>query len=329
MNRGRYPWCSRGRSTRVLPCGALSSSVVISSRPRRARPYRLHLLKKISLAFLGAQRSRFYGLAIDRSRQTAMHIQRPLWYYAVYYHEAQGRILFCRQKQKAILAVCPNLRATDPARIGQNWFPAAATCKENRTLFRGVHVLPGASAWLFRRGTVQQKHTYFEPREWEEQAPLNENAYYEALRSTLAHSLPPFFNGKQPIGIALTGGLDTRVLMAWRNAPPQTMPCYTWGGTYRDSQDVIVARKVADICKQRHQVVTVGSDFLSQFGRYAERSLYLTDVSVDVSRSPDLFVSERARQIAPVGIVVTYGSEVLPSCPGCLNPHGSDSPGVF
>ncbi|MGH9454162.1 MAG: hypothetical protein ACRD2O_09365, partial [Terriglobia bacterium] len=87
--------------------------------------------------------------------------------------------------------------------------------------------------------------------------------------------------------------------------------CYTWGGTYRDSEDVLVARKVAEACEQSHQVVTVGGEFLSRFPHYAERSLYLTDVCVDVSRSPDLFVSERAREISPVKVVGTYGSELL------------------
>jgi asparagine synthase (glutamine-hydrolysing) len=182
---------------------------------------------------------------------------------------------------------------------------------ENRTLFQGIHLLPGASSWVFRNAVNEQKRTYFEPREWEEQTPLDEDAYYRELRDALARNLPRFFNGKQPVGVALTGGLDTRVLMAWHNAPPHSMPCYTWGGTYRDSQDVLVARKVADACQQSYQVVTVGSEFLSQFSRYAERSLYLTDVCVDVSRSPDLFVSEKARQIAPVKVVGTYGSEVL------------------
>jgi asparagine synthase (glutamine-hydrolysing) len=99
--------------------------------------------------------------------------------------------------------------------------------------------------------------------------------------------------------------------MAWRNAAPQSLPCYTWGGTYRESQDVRVARKVAAACGQSYQVVTVGGDFLSRFAHYAERSIYLTDACVDVSRSPDLFVSEKARAIAPVKVVGTYGSEVV------------------
>jgi asparagine synthase (glutamine-hydrolysing) len=172
-------------------------------------------------------------------------------------------------------------------------------------------LLPAASAWLFRNGASEQRSSYFQPREWEEQTPLDAEVYYQELRNTLARNLPNFFNGKQPIGVALTGGLDTRVLMAWHNAPPHSLPCYTWGGTYRDSQDVLVARKVADACQQPHQVVTVGKEFLSRFSRHAERSLYLTDVCVDVSRSPDLFVSEKAREIAPVKVVGTYGSEVL------------------
>src|SRR5262249_39040329 len=148
-----------------------------------------------------------------------------------------------------------------------------------------------------------QRRTYFQSREWESQPILDPDAYYQELRTTLANNLPRFFNGKQPVGVALTGGLDTRVLMAWRNAPPQSLPCYTWGGTYRESQDVRVARQVASACEQPYQVVTVGKEFLSRFSRYAERSLCLTDVCVDVSRSPDLFVSEKARQIAPVKVV--------------------------
>jgi asparagine synthase (glutamine-hydrolysing) len=58
-------------------------------------------------------------------------------------------------------------------------------------------------------------------------------------------------------------------------------------------------------------VITTGSEFLSQFAHYAERTIFLTDVSVDLSRSPDLYVNEKVREIAPVRVVGTYGSEIL------------------
>jgi asparagine synthase (glutamine-hydrolysing) len=84
---------------------------------------------------------------------------------------------------------------------------------------------------------------------------------------------------------------------------------------FRDCQDVLVARQVARVCGQTHEVIEIGNDFLAQFPHYAERSVYLTEGGVDVRRSSDLYVSERAREIAPVKIVGTYASEVLNQIP--------------
>jgi len=44
---------------------------------------------------------------------------------------------------------------------------------------------------------------------------------------------------------------------------------------FRDCQDVRVARRVASACGQDHEVIEVGTEFLSRFPHYAERSLYL------------------------------------------------------
>jgi len=33
-------------------------------------------------------------------------------------------------------------------------------------------------------------------------------------------------------------------------------------------------------------VITAGAEFLSQFAHYAERTIFLTDAGVDLSRSP-------------------------------------------
>jgi asparagine synthase (glutamine-hydrolysing) len=269
--------------------------------------YLVHLYEE-DPSFPASLNGQFHGIVIDRSRQTVTLFNDRYGMHRIYYHESKDAFYFAAEA-KAILAVCPELRTADPRGLGE--LISCGCVLENRTLFQGIQLLPGASAWVFRNAANERRTAYFEPREWEEQAPLDEGTYYRELRDTVARNLPRFFNGKQPIGVALTGGLDTRVLMAWHNAPPRSLPCYTWGGTYRDSQDVLVARRVANICQQSHQVVTVGQEFLSQFSRYAERSLYLTDACVDVSRSPDLFVSEKAREIAPVKVVGTYGSEVL------------------
>src|ERR1700691_4672292 len=80
---------------------------------------------------------------------------------------------------------------------------------------------------------------------------------------------------------------------------------------FRDCQDVVMARKVARVCGQEHQVIPVDDNFLSQFPRYSERTVFLTDGCVEVKHAPDLYVNECAAKIAPGRITGNYGGEVL------------------
>ncbi|PYM24367.1 MAG: hypothetical protein DMD80_24115 [Candidatus Rokuibacteriota bacterium] len=259
-------------------------------------------------SFPAGLNGRFHGLLTDRTRGTATLFNDRYGMHRVYYHASPDAVYFAAEA-KAILAVRPELRRLDPQALGE--FVACGCVLENRTLFEGIHVLPGASSWTFRRGTVEAKRSYFEPREWEEQPLLDEGPYYRQLRETFARNLPRYFDGPEPVGVSLTGGLDTRMIMAWRRPPPGSQPCYTFGGTFRDCRDVVVARRVARACRQPHEVISVGHQFLSRFPYYAERAVYLTDGCVDVSRSPDLYINEKAREIAPVRMTGNYGGEVL------------------
>jgi len=251
---------------------------------------------------------RFHGLVANRRQGTVTLFNDRYGLQRLYYHESKDAFYFASEA-KAILKVRPELRRMDPRGFGE--FVVCGCVLENRTLFPGIYVLPPGSAWVFCDGALEAKSSYFEPKEWEQQETLTPEEYYHHLRSAFVGNLPRYFNGRERIGVSLTGGLDTRIIMAWRQAPPESFPCYTFGSIYRDNQDVRLARKVAKICGQSHQVITTGNEFLSRFPHYAERSIYLADACVDLSRSPDLYVNERARDIAPVRVVGTYGSEML------------------
>ena len=251
---------------------------------------------------------RFHGLLADKIHGNTMLFNDRFGMHRIYYHEAKEAFYFAAEA-KAILAVRPELRTVEPRSLGE--FVACGCVLENRTLFPAIHVLPGAANWRFRNGAIERKSNYFQPREWEDLPASEPESYYQELREVLERNLPRYFNGRERVGMSLTGGLDTRMIMAWHKAAPMSLPCYTYGGMYRDCQDVLRARQVASICEQSHEVIRTGDEFLSRFARYAERSVYLTDGCVDLSRSPDLYVSEKAREIAPVKIVGTYGSEIL------------------
>ncbi len=255
---------------------------------------------------------RIHGLAVDRRTQTALLFNDRFGLQPIYFHQAQDGFYFACEA-KAILAVRPELRAFDPRALGE--FITCGCVLEGRTLFPGIHALPPGSAWRFRAGPLVEQGNYFQPREWEDQEPLPEEEYYRQLRDAFAAALPKYFQGPEKIGVSLTGGWDTRVIMAQAMrsslAAPGALPCYTYGSAYRDNQDVKLARRVAQLCGQTHQVIPVGEEFLSRFSDYAERTMYLTEGGVDTRRVPDLYVSEQARRIAPVRMVGTYGSEII------------------
>lgn len=251
---------------------------------------------------------RFHGLVVNKSTGKALLFNDRYGLQRLYYHESPDAFYFAAEA-KAILKVCPECRVIDSRSLGE--FIVCGCVLENRTLFPGIDVVPPGSSWTFHEGRLEERDHYFQPAEWENQEPLTAEQYFGALRETFAQNLPRYFKGPERIGVSLTGGLDTRIIMAWHKAEPGSLPCYTFGSMYRDNEDVKLARRVAKTCHQSHEVITTGEEFLARFQRYAERTVNLTDACVDMGRSPDLYVNEKAREIAPVRMVGTYGSEIL------------------
>ena len=269
--------------------------------------YLVHLYEEDSHFPVGLN-GLFHGLIADRTHATAVLFNDRYGMHRLYCHQASDTFYFAAEA-KAILAVLPELRQSDPRSLGE--FVAYNCVLENRTIFKDIYVLPAASCWVIRSGAVEQKNTYFKPQEWEDQEPLDPEAYYRELRRVLSSNLPRYFAGQERIGMTLTGGLDTRVIMAWHKADPNSLPCYTFGGVFRDCEDVRIARQIAKAAGQSHETIEVGEDFLSRFAHYAEKTAYLTEGGVNLYYSPDLYASEKARQIAPAKVVGTYGSEIV------------------
>jgi len=269
-------------------------------------------------AFPASLNGKFQGLAIDRTRNKLTLFNDRYGLHRLYYHEANEGFYFAAEA-KAILNVRPELRALNPQSLGE--FVSCGCVLENRTLFKNVYLLPPASSWVFHDGKLNQKDAYFDPKEWESQQPLEPEAYYQALKTVFTRNLPRYFRAEGRVGVSLTGGLDTRMIMAWWKAAPGTLPCYSFGGMYRDCEDVVLARRVASVCGQSHEVIEVGEQFLTNFPHYAERTVYLSDGCASVNRTADLYVNERAKEIAPNRITGNYGSEVL-------RRHISFKPGV-
>lgn len=250
----------------------------------------------------------FHGLLLDRNSGEVTLFNDRFAARRLYYHEANDGFYFAAEA-KALLAVKPELRAIDERGLGE--FVTCGCVLEDRSLFNGIGILPWAAKWTFRNRELKSKGHYFTAKEWEEQGELPPGDYHEQLRGAIASNLPRYFQDAERIGISLTGGLDTRIIMSRHKADPGTLPCYTFGGTFRESRDVRIARRVAQACGQPHQVIPIADEFLQQFPRLAERTVYLSDGYAEVDCAPNLYANRIAREIAPIRMTGNYGDEVL------------------
>jgi asparagine synthase (glutamine-hydrolysing) len=252
----------------------------------------------------------FSGVVVDRRSASVLLFNDRFGVNRVYCHESPGSFTFASEA-KSILSVRPEARSLDPAGLGH--FLGFGTVFGERTLFSKVSQLPGASCWSFDRTSMVTKQQYFHPRKWAEQPLLEPEAFYRALRSTVSRILPSYFRASAPVGLSLTGGLDTRIVMAGMPSDAGAMQSYTYGGAYRDCYDVGVAREVATACGRSHQVIPLGKDFFDNFGTLAEQTVWLTDGCLDLCGTHEIYFSRSARRFSPIRLTGNYGSEVLRS----------------
>jgi asparagine synthase (glutamine-hydrolysing) len=249
----------------------------------------------------------FQGVIARRRERTVTIFNDRFGMHRLYWHETNNAFYFAAEA-KALLAVLPELRRIDTAGLAEAL--TLGCVLENRTIFKDIGLIPGGARWVFDRNG-SKRAAYFLPKEWEGQSPVDEATFSRELRDVFSANIQRYFAGRERVGVSLTGGLDSRMVMAWQRFAPGTLPCYTWGNTYRDCRDVVVSRDVAHACRQHHDVIPMGQELLSQFPYYADRAVFLTDGCVDVGLAPDVYMNERARLIAPARITGLYGGEVL------------------
>jgi asparagine synthase (glutamine-hydrolysing) len=270
--------------------------------------YLVHVYEEKGLDFLRDINAWFCGVLIDLRKSKAVLFNDRYGLSRIYYHEREDTFYFSSEA-KSLLKILPDLRKLDLSSLGEFFSCGCALC--NKSLFRGISILPGGSRWEFTPGRRMKKAVYFAKEEWENQPLLSKERYYETLKSSFAQILPRYLPEDQSVGVSLTGGLDSRMIMAWAPSVAGRLPCYAFGSAYRDSADVRLARLVAKTCQQPYQIIRVGSEFLSQFPALAEETVYASDGAMDVSGSVELYVNRLARHIAPIRLTGNYGSEVL------------------
>lgn len=271
--------------------------------------YLIHLYEKLGEEkFLKHLNGFFCGILMNVKKKRGILFNDRYGMQRLYIYESKDAFLFSSEA-KSLLRIRPELREIDMKDLGE--FFSCNCVMEDRTLFSKISLLPKGSAWTFHEDSSIEKKSYFKKDEWENQTILDDELFYERLKETFHKILPRYFSSEQTIALSLTGGLDTRMILASRENLPNSLPCCTNGGIYRDSFDVKVARKVAELCNQPYQVLRVGKDFFADFPNLAEKTVFITDGNLDVTQSVGLYTNRLVRNFAAIRMTGNYGSEVM------------------
>lgn len=249
----------------------------------------------------------FSGLLIDRRSAKAFLFNDRYGVERIYWHATKDAFYFASEA-KALLRVLPELRRFDLEGVSQ--ILNFGCTLESRTLFRGIELLPKASLWCFE-GSKLRKGKYFSPETWEAQTVLSANEFEEEFEATLEKTVARYFRANPKPGISLTGGLDSRLIMA---CLPEMCPnpiSYTFSGAEQDVLDARIAARVAKACRIEHQIIRLGADFFSNFHRLADEAVFVTDGTLGVLGAHEIYLNRKARTLSPVRVTGVFGGEIM------------------
>jgi asparagine synthase (glutamine-hydrolysing) len=267
----------------------------------------VHLYEEEGDRFFEKLNGLFSGLLIDKRQGKAFLFNDRYGVERIYWHETEDAIFFASEA-KAILSVLPGTRAFDEQGVAE--FLTFGCTLGRRTLFRGIHLLPGGSVWSFENGKCQ-KRKYFSPETWESQPILPAESFQAEFQETFKRVLPRYFESQSRIGISLTGGQDSRMIMACLPKTGERPVCYTFSGQKRDTLDALLAAQVAKVCGLEHQILRIGPDFFSDFASHVDRTVYVTDGALGSLGAHEIYLHNQARALSPVRVTGVFGGEIL------------------
>jgi asparagine synthase (glutamine-hydrolysing) len=268
----------------------------------------VHFYEEQGETFFEKLNGLFSGLLIDRRQRKVFLFNDRFGMERIYWHET-GDAFYFASEAKALLRILPGLREFDPE--GATQFLTFGSTLDWRTLFRGIQILPGGSRWQFAGGQCA-RGKYFSPANWEAQPVLTPEDYEAKFSETLKKILPLYFDAESKVGIALTGGLDTRMIMACRPQASRNQTCYTFAGQAGETTlDDKIAARVAAACGLEHQLLRLHPDFFADFAAHADRTVFVSDGTFGIMGAHEIYFNRQARALSALRLTGNYGSEVF------------------
>jgi len=271
----------------------------------------IELYKKNGESCISELNGWFSGVIVDLAKSKTIIFNDKFGIQRLYCYENDGGV-YIFSEAKALLKLFPQLRSMDMESFAE--YICYDCVLNNRTFFKGIELMPNGSAWTYHNEILEKKK-YFNVSDWENLPALSNEDYIEGFNATFNKIVSKYFD-PNPATLALTGGIDTRMILAGYNPAPNTVPCVTFGGMYRNALDVRIAERVAAFFQQHHTIIPLNDSFLKNYGSNVQRAVYMTDGLVNVTNADAVYLNNAVRQISPIKVTGKFGSQVIKSLHG-------------
>ncbi len=248
-----------------------------------------------------------FGLAIwDERRKRLILARDPMGIKLVYYRVQGGSVIF-GSELRAVLAALPDRPRIDPTAL--NLFLRYRYTPSPLTLYDGVRKLAPGTMAVFENQTFRVERWYrFRPHLFS--PPKTDQEAQEELLDIYKRVLKRHLLSDVPVGLLLSGGLDSGLLLGLMSLYGKSWPTYTVGygkAAFKDDE-LAEAAETARVFSATNAAVTLSRE---TFERALPRIVSVLEEPIAASSIvPMYFVCQRARQDVKV-VLVGQGPDEL------------------
>jgi asparagine synthase (glutamine-hydrolysing) len=240
-----------------------------------------------------------FGLAIWDVRQRRLVVARDPFGIKLIYFRIDGDRLYFGSELRAVRATMQGKAEIDPTSL--NLFLRYRYTPSPYTILKGVHKLAPGTKLTVQGGSYHVSRWYnfkpepFSPAKSPEEAKEELlSLYKDAVRRQLISDVP--------VGLLLSGGIDSGLLLGLMNLNGKSWPTYTvgYGSTYADDE-LADAAETARLLGSKHSSITITKATFEE--ALPKIVVSLEEPIAASSIVPMYFVCQRARQDVKVALV--------------------------
>jgi len=240
-----------------------------------------------------------FGLAIWDDRKKRLVVARDAFGIKLIYYRVDGDQFYFGSEMRAVLAAMPETPEVDPTAL--NLFLRYRYTPSPFTILKGVHKLAPGTKLTVENGSCQVSRWYkFQPIPFS--PPKSPGEAAEELLAIYKRAIRRQLISDVPVGLLLSGGLDSGLLLALMNLNGSSWPTYTvgYGSSFADDE-LADAAETARVLGSKHASLTITKaifeDALPKIVAALEEPIAASSIV------PMYFICERARQDVKVALV--------------------------